>query len=766
MLHALSLDLANAVERAVEAASSMGHGQVTPEHLLLALCADAAVCDLLRGAEVGPEAVNSAISEYLSTRPRQIGRTEAKRGPDFMSVVERASAMAETNGRGVAGTADALVCIFAARESYAVALLTGLGLRRHDVVSLMGTGRLGGRNAQPPSEQMIRPGSPPMATADSHHGAWQVAHGRAGSAPQRQGLEAWCENLTAKATAPGADPVIGRDAEVERCLLVLSRRKKNNPVLVGEPGVGKSAVAEALARRIATGDTHPRLRGATVWSLDLPRMLAGARFRGDFEERLKGVMDEMALRPADVLFIDEIHGLMGAGDAKGGLDAANILKPALASGAIRCLGATTFKEYRKHIERDEAMDRRFQPIEVKEPGEAEAEAMVAGAMGLIGVHHGVAFADDAARAAVSLAVRHLPSRRLPDKAIDALDDAAAIAVATGVPVVGPREVRMAVAAMSGKRPDEVGTDERAALRGLDADLRSFIFGQDRACGELAAAVRRSRTPVRDPERPVGSFLFAGPTGVGKTEVTRRLARILGLELVRLDMSEYMEKHSVSRLIGAPPGYVGHDRGGVLTEAVNRQPHCILLVDEVEKAHEDVLNLFLQVMDAGRLTDAEGRVVDFRNVLLVMTTNAGAEEAATRPGLGFGAIERGGDPDAAIRRRFTPEFRNRLDEIVWFEPLGAEAMLSVVDRHLEDLRARLAPSGVALDATSTARDWLAREGSDREFGARPLKRLFRRRVGQMVADQILFEGLDAGGTVTLDIEGDDLTVRCVAQDIAA
>jgi ATP-dependent Clp protease ATP-binding subunit ClpA len=581
-----------------------------------------------------------------------------------------------------------------------------------------------------------------------------------------EALAAYCVNLNDKAREGRIDPLIGRDAEIERTIQVLCRRSKNNPLYVGDPGVGKTALAEGLALRIVDGAVPEVLADATVFALDMGVLLAGTRYRGDFEERLKQVIKEMETYPGAVMFIDEIHTLIGAGATSGGsMDASNLLKPALASGSLRCIGSTTYKEFRNQFEKDRALVRRFQKIDVPEPTRDDAVKILRGLKPYYEAFHGVRYTMPAIEAAVDLSVRFIADRKLPDKAIDVIDEVGAarmlLTPAKRRRTVTVADIEAVVAKIARIPPKAVSKDDRAALKTLERDLKTMVFGQNKAIDELAAAIKLARAGLRDPDKPIGNYLFSGPTGVGKTEVARQLAKVMGIELIRFDMSEYMERHTVSRLIGAPPGYVGFDQGGLLTDAVDQHPHCVLLLDEIEKAHNDVYNLLLQVMDHGHLTDHNGKAVDFRNVILILTTNAGATDLAKAP-LGFGRGKREGEDTEAIERLFTPEFRNRLDAIIGFASLQQDTVMKVVDKFVIQLETQLSDRAVTIELSPAARAWLAEKGFDESFGARPLSRVIQEHVKKPLAEELLFGQLAHGGAVRVDVADGALTFDITAE----
>ncbi len=575
-------------------------------------------------------------------------------------------------------------------------------------------------------------------------------------------LSKYCVDLNVKALKGDVDPLIGREPEVERCVQVLCRRRKNNPLLVGDPGVGKTAIAEGLAKKIVEKQTPEVLQGATIFSLDMGALLAGTRYRGDFEERLKAVVTELEDHPDAILFIDEIHTVIGAGATSGGaMDASNLLKPALQGGKLRCMGSTTYKEFRQHFEKDRALSRRFQKIDVNEPTVEDSVQILMGIKPYFEEHHGVIYTDDAVRTAVELSARYINDRKLPDKAIDVIDEAGAaqhlVAPDKREKTIDVPQIENVVAKIARIPPKNVSKDDAAVLRDLEASLKRVVFGQERAIEALASAIKLSRAGLREPEKPIGNYLFAGPTGVGKTEVAKQLADTLGVELLRFDMSEYMEKHAVSRLIGAPPGYVGFDQGGLLTDGVDQHPHCVLLLDEIEKAHPDVFNILLQVMDHGKLTDHNGRQVDFRNVVLIMTSNAGASDMA-KAAIGFGRDRREGEDTEAIERMFTPEFRNRLDAIISFAPLPKEVILQVVEKFVLQLEAQLMDRGVHIELTRPAAEWLANRGYDDKMGARPLARVIQETIKKPLAEELLFGKLAQGGIVKVGVKEGKLDLR--------
>ncbi|MGY6588235.1 MAG: ATP-dependent Clp protease ATP-binding subunit ClpA [Wenzhouxiangella sp.] len=746
-----SKDLELSISQAYHSARSKRHEFLTVEHLLLALLDNPSARDVLESCEVDMHALGQDLRQILDeTIPVLSAGDQRDTQPTvgFQRVLQRALYHVQSAERKEVLGANVLVAIFGERDSHAVYLLGKQDLSRLDVVNFISHGIA---KKEAPGPDAEAPGE-----ADSK--------GEDDKSP----LAAYATNLNERARADKIDPLIGRDQEVERTIQILCRRRKNNPLYVGESGVGKTALAEGLARRIVEGSVPDILLDAEIWSLDLGALLAGTKYRGDFEKRLKAVLAELRQRDKSVLFIDEIHTIIGAGAASGGvMDASNLIKPVLANGELRCIGSTTFEEYRGVFEKDRALARRFQKIDIIEPSVGETIEILNGLKHRFEEHHGVKYTPEALEAAATLAARHINDRHLPDKAIDVIDEAGARERLKRpddrVDALGVHEIEEVIAKMARIPPRQVSRSDRDALKTLERDLKMVVFGQDTAITTLASAIKMSRSGLGDADRPIGSFLFAGPTGVGKTEVTRQLALTLGIELVRFDMSEYMEAHSVSRLVGAPPGYVGFDRGGLLTEAVTQTPHAVLLLDEIEKAHPDVYNLLLQVMDHGKLTDANGRSADFRNVIIVMTTNAGAAMISRRS-IGFTESDQSPDGMEAIRRQFTPEFRNRLDSIIQFGSLPFEVILKVVDKFLMDLENQLADKGVTLEVDQDARRWLAENGFDQTMGARPMKRVIQDHIKRPLADELLFGALaDEGGvvSVTLADDGKGLAVKTQA-----
>ena len=734
----LEICLSNALVRARE----HRHEFLTAEHLLLALTSSPLVAEILAACEADVDELATILEQHLEETMPTLGveddrQTRPTRA--FDRILKRAMAHVQNSGVKEVSSANVLVALFAENQTFAVSELNRQGVSRLDVVNYISHGVSRSRPA-------------PLGDAPDEDPS--------GKRPPRA-LEAYAANLNERARAGRIDPLVGRSKEIERALQVLSRRRKNNPLFVGDAGVGKTALAEGLALLMAGEDTPASLEGCTLYALDMGALLAGTRYRGDFEKRLKSLVNELVEEQGAILFIDEIHTVIGAGAASGGmLDASNIIKPVLANGDLRCIGSTTYKEYRGAFERDRALARRFQKIDVPEPSVEETYEILCGLKSRFEEHHNTSYSEEALRAAAELSARHIGDRCLPDKAIDVVDEAGArlkLSARSDAPQdVEVSHMEAVVAQMAGIPPRSVSASDRELLEQLESNLKRVIFGQDPAIEALTSAIRMARSGLREPEKPVGSFLFSGPTGVGKTEVTRQLAYCLGLELLRFDMSEYMERHTASRLIGAPPGYVGFDQGGQLTEAVTRHPHSVLLLDEIEKAHPDVFNLLLQVMDHGALTDNNGRKADFTHVIVVMTTNAGAREAA-RGSMGFTPQDHSSDSITAIEKAFSPEFRNRLDAVVQFEALEHDSILRVVEKLVLELEAQLQGRNVTLVLEDAAREWIARRGYDRKMGARPMARVIQEYIKKPLAERMLFGDLQAGGRlrVTLDEAGDGL-----------
>jgi len=741
-----SRNLEQSLHRALALATARRHEFATLEHLLLALTEDQDAIAVMRACNVDLDKLRRRVNQFLDEDLRDLVSDrgeDAKPTLSFQRAVQRALIHVQSAGREEVTGANVIVAIFAERESHAVYFLQEQDMTRLDAVSYIshGIAKAPGR-----AEPKVVRGS----NEEEQAGGAPAGERRGEQKQKTDALTAYCVNLNEKSKAGKIDPLIGREEEIERTIQILCRRSKNNPLYVGDPGVGKTAIAEGLARRIVRGEVPEVLLNATIYALDMGALLAGTRYRGDFEERLKAVVSELEAIEGAILFIDEIHTVIGAGATSGGaMDASNLLKPALASGAIRCIGSTTYKEFRSYIEKDRALLRRFQKIDVNEPTVEDAIKIVKGLKPYYEKFHKVRYTGEAVRAAVELAAKYINDRKLPDKAIDVIDEVGAAEMlkpeSRRRKTIGVKEIEAIVAKIARIPPKSVSKDDQQALKTLEADLKRVVFGQDEAITALAAAIKLARAGLREPEKPIGNYLFAGPTGVGKTEAARQLASILGVKLLRFDMSEYMERHTVSRLIGAPPGYVGFDQGGLLTDAIDQHPHAVLLLDEIEKAHPDLFNILLQVMDHGKLTDHNGKTVDFRNVVLIMTTNAGAAELS-RNAIGFGRESREGEDEEAIKRMFTPEFRNRLDAIIGFAALPADVILRVVDKFVLQLEAQLADRQVTFSLTDEARAWLAERGYDKLYGARPLARVIQEHIKKPLADELLFGRLAKGGHV--------------------
>ena len=739
----ISEELEVSLHMAFVEARTARHEFITVEHLLLSLLDNAAAIEVLRACSANIDALRQDLRKFIAENtPVFPGEDEVDTQPTlgFQRVIQRAImhvSSGNSNKNTVTG-ANVLVAMYGEKDSHAVYYLLQQGVTRLDVVNFLSHGI-----TKTPEEPAAEPAK--QSAPESEHKPDQ----------QKSPLELYSTDLNAEARQGRIDPLIGRELEVERVIQVLCRRRKNNPLLVGEAGVGKTAIAEGLAWRIVKGDVPDILADAEVYALDMGALLAGTKYRGDFEQRLKAVLKSLKDNRNAILFIDEIHTLIGAGSASGGtLDASNLLKPALSSGQLKCLGATTYNEYRGIFEKDHALSRRFQKIDVAEPSVEQTVQILRGLKSRFEEHHNVRYSSAALSAAAELSARYINDRHLPDKAIDVIDEAGAaqrlLPRSRQKKVIGKTDIENIVSKIARIPPQSVSNDDRSKLATLERDLKTVVFGQDQAIEALAAAIKMARSGLGKPEKPIGAFLFSGPTGVGKTEVARQLAFTMGVELLRFDMSEYMERHAVSRLIGAPPGYVGFDQGGLLTEAITKQPHCVLLLDEIEKAHPDVFNILLQVMDHGTLTDNNGRKADFRNVILIMTTNAGAE-TLNRPSIGFANTRVVGDEMAEIRRMFTPEFRNRLDAIIPFAPLDREIILRVVDKFLMQLEDQLHERRVEAIFTTRLREHLAKEGFDPLMGARPMQRLIQDTIRRALADELLFGRLVDGGAVTVDLD---------------
>ncbi|GAA5169371.1 ATP-dependent Clp protease ATP-binding subunit ClpA [Viridibacterium curvum] len=722
------------------------HEFITVEHLLLALLDNPSAAEVLRACAVNIDELRRELTKFIADHtPTVSGTEEIDTQPTlgFQRVIQRAILHVQSSGKKEVTGANVLVAIFGEKDSHAVYFLQRQGVTRLDVVNFISHGI-----AKTPSQS---PASSPKNSEEQSEAAESEAQGAGGA------LESYTQNLNQQALVGKIDPLIGRDKELERVIQTLCRRRKNNPLLVGEAGVGKTAIAEGLARRIVEGRVPEVLENAQVYALDMGALLAGTKYRGDFEQRLKAVLKQLVENQNAILFIDEIHTLIGAGAASGGtLDASNLLKPALSSGQMKCIGATTYNEFRTIFEKDHALSRRFQKVDVQEPTVNETIEILKGLKSRFEEHHGIKYSSAAITSAAELSARFINDRHLPDKAIDVIDEAGAaqriLPKSKQKKTIGKGEIEEIVAKIARIPPRSVSNDDRAALANLDRDLKNMVFGQDPAIEALAKAIKMSRSGLGNPLKPIGAFLFSGPTGVGKTEVARQLAYTLGIELVRFDMSEYMERHAVSRLIGAPPGYVGFDQGGLLTEAVNKKPHCVLLLDEIEKAHPDIYNILLQVMDHGKLTDNNGRQADFRNVIIIMTTNAG-QEALTKSTMGFMSSKAAGDEMGDIKRLFTPEFRNRLDAIISFKPLDRDIIMRVVDKFLLQLEAQLQEKKVEVSFSDKLRAWLGEKGFDPLMGARPMSRLIQDTIRSALADELLFGRLASGGKVSIDVDGE-------------
>ena len=741
-----SQNLEQALHKALEYANERHHEYATLEHLLLGLIDDRDAAAVMRACNVNLDELRRRITNYLDSELEGLvrkGAADAQPTTSFQRVIHRAVVHVQSSGREEVTGANVLIAIFAERESHAAFFLQEQEMTRFDAVQYVSHGI-----AKRPGASEPRPARGVDESDNAENG---------GDKKQADALNTYCVNLNKKAREGKIDPLIGREPEVLRTIQVLCRRSKNNPLFVGDPGVGKTAIAEGLARKIVRGEVPEVLKNSTIFSLDMGTLLAGTRYRGDFEERLKQVMKEIEAYPGAILFIDEIHTVIGAGATSGGaMDASNLLKPALQSGTVRCIGSTTYKEYRQHFEKDRALVRRFQKIDVKEPTVEDSIEIMKGLKPYFEEFHKLKYTNQAIKAAVELSAKYIHDRKLPDKAIDVIDETGAsqMLVPEGKrkKKITVKEVEETVATMARIPPKTVSKSDAEVMSNLEKDLKRLVFGQDAAISALASAIKLSRAGLREPEKPIGCYLFSGPTGVGKTEVAKQLAALMGIELLRFDMSEYMEKHTVSRLIGAPPGYVGFDQGGLLTDGIDQHPHSVLLLDEIEKAHPDLFNILLQVMDHGKLTDHNGKSVDFRNVILIMTTNAGASDMA-KAAIGFNRAKREGDDEEAINRLFTPEFRNRLDAVVPFSALPPEVITKVVEKFVFQLEAQLADRGVTIELGEDATKWLAEKGYDAKFGARPLARVIQEHIKKPLAEQLLFGSLINGGIVRIKVEGE-------------
>ena len=742
--------LEKALHQALALASERHQEYATLEHLLLALIDDQDASAVMRACNVVLDVLRRNLIEYIDTELANLATgasDDSKPTAGFQRVIQRAVIHVQSSGREEVTGANVLVAIFAERESHAAFFLQEQDMTRYDAVNYISHGI---------AKRAGMSENRPVRGVDDEAGAGQGDE--EGDKKKADALEAYCVNLNDKARKGKIDPLIGRESEINRTIQVLCRRQKNNPLFVGDPGVGKTAIAEGLAKRIVEGEVPEVLNTSTVFSLDMGTLLAGTRYRGDFEERLKQVIKEIEDFPGAIMFIDEIHTVIGAGATSGGaMDASNLLKPALAAGTIRCIGSTTYKEYRQFFEKDRALVRRFQKIDINEPTVPDTIAILKGLKPYFEEFHRIRYTNDAIKSAVELSARYINDRKLPDKAIDVIDETGAsqmlIPESRRRKTIGVKEIEETIATMARIPPKTVSKDDAEVLKHLDETLKRVVYGQDKAIEQLSSAIKLARAGLREPEKPIGSYLFSGPTGVGKTEVARQLAASLGVEIIRFDMSEYMERHTVSRLIGAPPGYVGFDQGGLLTDGVDQHPHCVLLLDEIEKAHPDLFNILLQVMDHGKLTDHNGKSVDFRNVILIMTTNAGASELA-KAAIGFANSTRQGDDMEAINRLFAPEFRNRLDAIVAFSQLPPEVVNKVVQKFVLQLEAQLADRGVTFDLSEEAVGWLAKKGYDSRMGARPLSRVIQEYIKQPLAEEVLFGKLKKGGTVKVTVKTDE------------
>ena len=747
--------LEKTLRKALALANDRRHEYATLEHLLLALIDDPDAAAVLRACNVDLDALRKNVVQYIDTElDNLIVETvdEAKATAGFQRVVQRAAIHVQSSGREEVTGANVLVAIFAERESHAAYFLQEQDMTRYDAVNYISHGIA----KRPGLSDASR--SPRGADEDPESRESKESKENPDGKKKEGALDAYCVNLNKKARDGRIDPLIGREAEVQRTIQVLCRRQKNNPLLVGDPGVGKTAIAEGLARKIIGGEVPEVLAGATVFALDMGALLAGTRYRGDFEERLKQVMKEIEQHKDAILFIDEIHTVIGAGATSGGaMDASNLLKPALAQGTLRCIGSTTYKEYRQYFEKDRALVRRFQKIDVNEPSVLDTIEILKGLKPYFEEYHKLKYTNEAIKAAVELSSRYIHDRKLPDKAIDVIDESGAAQMllpeSRRKKTIGIKEIETTISTMARIPPKTVSKDDAEVLKHLEQTLQTTVYGQDKAIVSLSASIKLARAGLREPEKPIGCYLFSGPTGVGKTEVAKQLAVALGVELIRFDMSEYMERHTVSRLIGAPPGYVGFDQGGLLTDAIDQHPHSVLLLDEIEKAHPDLFNILLQIMDHGKLTDHSGKAIDFRNVILIMTTNAGARDLAGAA-FGFHKSKREGDDREAIDRLFAPEFRNRLDAIVPFSRLPESVIARVVDKFILQLEAQLSDRNVTIELTDEAREWLVKNGYDESMGARPMARVIQTQIKTPLADEVLFGRLKSGGVVKVVVTADE------------
>ena len=760
-----SRSLEKALHRALSLAAERRQEYATLEHLLLSLTDDKDAIAVMRACGVDIDELKDDLSDYIASELSNLvteQSQEAKPTAGFQRVIQRAVIHVQSSGREEVTGANVLVAIFAERESHAAFFLQEQDMTRYDAVNYISHGI-----AKRPGQSETRPVRGTQEGEAEHEENAPAGNAGAKKKPEQSALDAYCVDLNKKAESGKIDPLIGREQEVNRTIQILCRRQKNNPLLVGDPGVGKTAIAEGLARKIVKDEVPDVLKGCTVYLLDMGTLLAGTRYRGDFEERLKAVMKEIEAKPGSIMFIDEIHTIIGAGATSGGaMDASNLLKPALASGTLRCIGSTTYKEYRQHFEKDRALVRRFQKIDVNEPSLPDAIAILKGLKPYYEEFHKVHYTDEAIETAVQLSARYMADRKLPDKAIDVIDETGASLMLLPAnkrkKLIDVADIEATIATMARIPAKTVSRDDTAILKNLESELKRLVFGQDKAVEQVASAIKLARAGLREPEKPIGSYLFSGPTGVGKTEVAKRLSEVLGVKFLRFDMSEYMERHSVSRLIGAPPGYVGFDQGGLLTDGIDQNPYCVLLLDEIEKAHPDLFNILLQVMDHGKLTDHNGKAVDFRNVVLIMTTNAGASELA-KPAIGFGSNIRLAEDNEAITRMFTPEFRNRLDAVVNFNHLPPEVVKKVVEKFILQLEAQLAERQINIELSSEASEWLAKEGYDLQMGARPLARVIQEHIKKPLAEEVLFGKLAKGGTVRILMQDGKMAFTYLGRD---
>lgn len=756
----LNKELEQTLKATFEAARNRRHEFITVEHLLMFLLNNSSVDNLLLACGVNLVILRQNLEIFIDKTTPTIPETEPLRDPlptlGFQRVLQRAVFHVQSAGKTEVSGVDVLVAIFSEQESQAVFLLKKENLTRLDLINYISHGIVRTDEEKKHATDML-------PSEDELNESSEIDKEEATS------LSGYCINLNHKARLGLLDPLVGRDTEIQRTIQILCRRRKNNPLLVGEAGVGKTAIAEGLAKRIVDGEVPDIIAGHVVYSLDLGALLAGTKYRGDFEKRFKDMLAQLKREAGSILFIDEIHTIIGAGAASGGvMDASNLLKPLLTTGELKCIGSTTYQEYREVFEKDHALARRFQKIDVLEASADETFEILKGLQERLEKHHGVKFSKQALHAATELSIKYINDRFLPDKAIDIIDEAGAyqnlLPMAKRKKMIGVPEIERVIAKIARVPIQKVSLTDKSMLKSLDRNLKLLVYGQDEAIDALAASIKLARSGLREPQKPIGCYLFSGPTGVGKTEVSRQLALLLGIPLVRFDMSEYAEKHTISRLIGAPPGYVGHEEGGLLTEAINKQPHCVLLLDELEKAHTDVFNVLLQVMDHGTLTDTNGRHVDFRHVILIMTTNAGAYEMG-RASIGFSVQDHTVDGKDAVAHQFSPEFRNRLDAMIAFKPLDKETIHLVVNKFLLELEHQLAQKGVVLEVSEIARDWLSEHGYDKSMGARPMARLIQEKIKKTLADELLFGQLSSGGTVQVNVKNDELSFNIAAKKIA-